>query len=106
MTHASDESCEQQEQQQQQSSFKFRLKNNSRKTLFFILLVLATTTTGSTFALEQKSDPSSPELSSTDFRNVWYEDLLPRIDQFSETGVSHFSEILFDFARYQVKNRV
>ena len=46
---------------------------------------------------------SEPRSETSDFRTVLYEDLLPRIDQFSETGVSHFSEILFDFARYQVK---
>ena len=46
---------------------------------------------------------SEPRSETSDFRTVFYEDLLPRIDQFSETGVSHFSEILFDFPRYQVK---
>jgi len=35
----------------------------------------------------------------TDFRAVFYEDLYPQISQFTEPGVSHFSEILFDSSR-------
>ena len=37
-----------------------------------------------------------------DFRRVPYESLLHNMDQFTETGVSHFSEILFDVKRYQL----
>jgi hypothetical protein len=62
------------------------------------VLVAVVVVTGNAATAETDADRS-------DFRNVFYEDLLPRIDQFSETGVSHFSEILFDFARYQVSCR-
>ena len=71
-------------------NFKFGAKT------FFVFVFVFTGCSGFSDS-DQKSD-------SSDFRNVFYEDLLPRIDQFSETGVSHFSEILFDFARYQVTN--
>ncbi len=38
----------------------------------------------------------------TDFRRVSYESLVHNMDQFTETGVTHFSEILFDVKRYQL----
>ena len=87
--------------QKRSTSVKFLCRD---KSLSLAALVFAALFTGnwwpSTSGFELKSDP--PIDSSSDFRNVRYEDLLPRIDQFSDTGVSHFSEILFDFARYQV----
>ena len=87
----------------QKRSVKFHCRSRD-KNFNFVALIFAALFTGSccpgTSGFELKSDP--PLDSSSDFRNVRYEDLLPRIDQFSETGVSHFSEILFDFARYQV----
>jgi hypothetical protein len=79
------------------SSVKLCLKT------FSYIFVFVTFFPSGCLGLETKSDPES---SISDFRNVRYEDLLPRIDQFSETGVSHFSEILFDFARYQVKRQL
>ena len=86
------------------SSHKRSTSVKFHKNLNFVVLIFAALFAGSCFpgtsGFELKSDP--PLDSSSDFRNIRYEDLLPRIDQFSETGVSHFSEILFDFARYQV----
>ena len=38
----------------------------------------------------------------TDFRTVTYEELLPSVESFTETGVSHYTEILFDVKRYQL----
>ncbi|TRY69068.1 hypothetical protein TCAL_11284 [Tigriopus californicus] len=48
---------------------------------------------------QQKCDLSS---AVSDYRVVSHEDLLPGLDQFSDEGVRHFSEILFDYRRYQV----
>jgi hypothetical protein len=42
------------------------------------------------------------EVVLADFRRVPYESLLHNMDQFTETGISHFSEILFDVKRYQL----
>ena len=36
-----------------------------------------------------------------DLRRVEYEALVHNVDSFTETGVSYFSEILFDVKRYQ-----
>ena len=37
-----------------------------------------------------------------DYRDVPYEALVPSMESFTETGVGHFSEILFDVRRYQL----
>ena len=57
-----------------------------------ILLVLAVP---SHLALEVVDDDIQ------DFRRVKYEALVHNVDSFSETGIRHFSEILFDVQRYQ-----
>ena len=38
----------------------------------------------------------------SDFRTVSYEALVHNVETFSETGISHFTEILFDVKRYQL----
>ena len=38
----------------------------------------------------------------SDFRTVSYEALVHNIETFTETGISHFTEILFDVKRYQL----
>ena len=38
----------------------------------------------------------------SDFRTVPYEALVHNMEQFTETGIGHFSEILFDVKRYQI----
>ena len=38
----------------------------------------------------------------SDYRTVPYEALLPNMDTFTDTGVSHFSEFVFNVKRYQI----
>ena len=38
----------------------------------------------------------------SDFRTIPYEALVHNMEQFTETGIGHFSEILFDVKRYQL----
>jgi hypothetical protein len=44
----------------------------------------------------------SDTISASDYRSVSYEDMLPSLEQFFDDGVGHFSELLFDFPRYQL----
>ena len=55
------------------------------------------------FSLLQLSTIVTPSSSlGSDYRNVPYEALVHNMEQFTETGVGHFSEILFDVKRYQL----
>jgi hypothetical protein len=63
------------------------------------LLLLLLAVRGGQAALEEGGHEKR---AVTDFRIVPYESLIHSMDQFSETGVSHFSEILFDVKRHQL----
>ena len=43
-----------------------------------------------------------PPVDGSDFRTVSYEALVHNVETFTETGISHFTEILFDVKRYQL----
>jgi hypothetical protein len=77
--------------------------HHSQRSLLLGSLVVVILTVGGGVASEAAvMDSGEEELVLADFRRVPYESLLHSMDQFTETGISHFSEILFDVKRYQL----
>ena len=68
--------------------------------LHLLLLVAGVSRTA---AMAASGDEEEVTAAGTkDFRDVPYESLLHSMDQFAETGISHYSEILFDVKRHQL----
>ena len=63
--------------------------------------LLSTTTLLLVFSISCYGQRVAP-VDGSDFRTVSYEALVHNVETFTETGISHFTEILFDVKRYQL----
>ena len=63
--------------------------------------LLSTTTLLLVFSISCYGQQVAP-VDGSDFRTVSYEALVHNVETFTDTGISHFTEILFDVKRYQL----
>lgn len=70
----------------------------------FLLLLLATAKFDTLAAAAGQFEEAEEDQATivSDFRQVSYEELLPGLEQFFDGTTPHFSELLFDFPRYQL----